>query len=72
MRKRSSGLPGSHQRPARTPTTRPVRAAKSPVTLAAIKADKRFAASPLVVQGRLSVVPVAPELDKVIRTLAGL
>lgn len=31
---------------------------KKPVTLAQIKADKRFADSPLVRQGRLSVVPL--------------
>jgi predicted RNA-binding protein with PUA-like domain len=50
----------------------PVRAAKTPVTLAMIKADKRFAKLPLVTQGRLSVVPVPADLDKVLRTLAGL
>ena len=32
-----------------------------PVTLAEIKANKLFAASPLVRQGRLSVVPLTPE-----------
>jgi predicted RNA-binding protein with PUA-like domain len=34
------------------------RALKEPVTLATIKANKLFAASPLVRQGRLSVVPL--------------
>jgi predicted RNA-binding protein with PUA-like domain len=32
-----------------------------PVTLAEVKADKRFADSPLVRQGRLSVVPLSKE-----------
>jgi predicted RNA-binding protein with PUA-like domain len=32
-----------------------------PVTLSTIKADKRFASSPLVRQGRLSVVPLTSE-----------
>ena len=34
---------------------------KSPKTLAAIKAEKLFANSPLVVMGRLSVVPLSKE-----------
>jgi predicted RNA-binding protein with PUA-like domain len=34
---------------------------KQPKTLAAIKAEKLFAASPLVVMGRLSVVPLTEE-----------
>ena len=33
---------------------------KRPVTLAEIKADRTFAESPLVRQGRLSVVPLTP------------
>jgi predicted RNA-binding protein with PUA-like domain len=49
-----------------------LRAAKTPVRLAAIKADKRFAKLPLVTQGRLSVVPVPPDLDMALRKLAGL
>ena len=36
----------------------PVRALARPVTLAEIKADREFADSPLVRQGRLSVVPL--------------
>lgn len=36
----------------------PVRKLKSPVTLAAIKADKAFASFPLVRMSRLSVMPV--------------
>lgn len=51
---------------------KPLRAAKSPVTLAQLKADPRFAELPLVTQGRLSVVPVPASLDAIIRKLAGL
>ena len=36
----------------------PLAALKQPVTLAALKADPEFAESPLVRQGRLSVVPL--------------
>jgi len=36
----------------------------TPVTLAEVKADKRFADSPLVRQGRLSVVPLSKEQYK--------
>lgn len=50
----------------------PVKAVKSPVTLAAIKADARFSEFPLVTQGRLSVMPVSAAIDKAIRKLAGL
>jgi predicted RNA-binding protein with PUA-like domain len=39
-------------------TVKPVRKLKSPVTLAAIKTDKAFAAWELVRQARLSVMPV--------------
>lgn len=39
----------------------PVRALASPITLAQIKADQTFADSPLVRQGRLSVVPLTDE-----------
>jgi predicted RNA-binding protein with PUA-like domain len=38
----------------------PVRALKSPVTLASVKADKRFADFALVRISRLSVMPVSP------------
>lgn len=48
------------------------RKAKRPVTLAQVKADPRFAAFALVRQGRLSVMPVPPDLDGVLRSLAGL
>jgi predicted RNA-binding protein with PUA-like domain len=40
------------------------RALEKPVTLAQVKADKRFADSPLVRQGRLSVVPLSQEQYK--------
>ncbi len=51
----------------------PVRAARTDgATLAAIKADKRFADFALVRQSRLSAMPVPPKLDKAIRKLAGL
>lgn len=46
--------------------------AKTPVTLAAIKADKRFALFDLVRQPRLSVMPAPPELDALLREMAGL
>lgn len=51
---------------------KPRKKARQPVTLAAIKADPRFAQFGLVKQGRLSVMPVPPDLDGVIRSLAGL
>lgn len=51
---------------------RALRRAKTPVTLATIKADKRFASFDLVRQGRLSVMVVPPELDVALRTMAGL
>jgi len=49
----------------------PVKAAKSPVTLAAIKADKRFAEFLLVKNSRLSAMPVPVALDNILRRLAG-
>jgi predicted RNA-binding protein with PUA-like domain len=39
----------------------PVRRLAQPVTLSEIKADPGFRESPLVRQGRLSVVPISPE-----------
>lgn len=51
---------------------KPGKRAATPVTLAAIKADKRFADFALVKQSRLSVMPVPPELDRLIRAMAGL
>lgn len=51
---------------------RAAHAVKNRVTLAQIKADKRFAEFPLVTQGRLSVMPVPAKLDAVIRKWAGL
>ena len=49
---------------------KPIRKLKHPVTLAAIKADKDFAAWELVRIGRLSVMPVPPDLWKKIETMA--
>ncbi len=46
--------------------------ARSPVTLAQIKADRRFAKFQLVTISRLSVMPVPPELDRALREMAGL
>lgn len=51
---------------------KPGKRAATPVTLAQIKADKRFAAFPLVTIGRLSVMPVEPDLDRALRQMAGL
>jgi predicted RNA-binding protein with PUA-like domain len=51
---------------------KPVRPAKTPVTLAAIKADQRFKDFALVRQGRLSVMEVPPELDALLRKMTGL
>lgn len=50
----------------------PVKAARTPFSLAEIKADARFADFPLVTQSRLSVIPVPPRLDKILRTQAGV
>ena len=41
-----------------------------PVTLADLKAEEEFAASPLVRQGRLSVVPLTPKQAALIEKLA--
>jgi predicted RNA-binding protein with PUA-like domain len=49
----------------------PVKKLKSPVTLAAIKADKSFASFPLVRIPRLSVMPVADDEWKRIERMAG-
>ncbi len=49
--------------------SRPVKAA---VTLAAIKADDRFSDWALVRQGRLSVVAVPANLNRIIRSMAGV
>jgi len=51
---------------------KPIRKAKTPVTLAAIKADPRFADFALVKQARLSAMPVPAALDKILRSMAGL
>ncbi len=49
----------------------PVNKLKSPVTLAAVKADKAFASFPLVRISRLSVMPVTDDEWKRIETMAG-
>lgn len=49
----------------------PVKKLKSPVTLAAVKADKAFASFPLVRMSRLSVMPVTDEEWKRIESMAG-
>lgn len=46
--------------------------AKTPLTLAAMRADKRFADFILLKNSRLSVMPVPAPLDKLIRQLADL
>ena len=50
----------------------PVAEAETCVPLAVIKADPKFKEFALVRQGRLSVMPVSPLLDKHLRKLAGL
>jgi predicted RNA-binding protein with PUA-like domain len=50
---------------------RAVRSLPNRVTLARVKADKRFAAFELVKNSRLSVMPVPAALDKAIRKWAG-
>jgi predicted RNA-binding protein with PUA-like domain len=49
----------------------PVKKLKSPVTLAAVKADKAFASFPLVRMSRLSVMPVTDEEWNRIEGMAG-
>jgi predicted RNA-binding protein with PUA-like domain len=49
----------------------PVRKLKSPVTLAAVKADKSFASFPLVRLPRLSVIPVTDDEWKRLESMAG-
>ena len=50
---------------------RPLRRLLRPVTLAAVKADPVFAGFALVREGRLSVVPVTPELWSRLLAMAG-
>jgi len=50
----------------------PLKEAATAVTLAAIKADKRFVKFPLIAQPRLSVMAVPGELEKVLRQMAGV
>jgi predicted RNA-binding protein with PUA-like domain len=51
---------------------KPVKAAKTPLSLAQIKADARFSEFDLVKQSRLSVMPVPPAMDALIRAATGL
>jgi len=51
---------------------RALKKAARPLTLAAMKADKRFAGFDLLRLPRLSVMPVPPEHDRLIRELTGL
>lgn len=51
---------------------KPGKRAKTPVTLAQVKADARFKDFALVKQARLSVMPVPADLDKALRAIAGL
>lgn len=74
------------RRPGRTPagepkfavvTLRALRAARTPLSLAAMKADARFtgpegAGFDLLRSTRLSVMPVPPKVEGVIRSLTGL
>ena len=48
----------------------PVKKLKSPVTLAAVKADKTFASFPLVRIARLSVMPISDDEWKRIESMA--
>jgi predicted RNA-binding protein with PUA-like domain len=48
-----------------------LKAVKTPVMLARIKGDKRFAEFALVKQGRLSVMMVPAAMEKVLREWAG-
>ena len=50
----------------------PLQAVHTPLSLDAMKADARFAAFELLRQSRLSVMPVPPRLDKLIRKLTGV
>lgn len=51
---------------------KPLRPVETPVSLADLKADDRFANFALVRQPRLSAMPVPPDLDRTIRKMAGL
>lgn len=77
-----SGAPREDpKKPGKTPKGEPkfavvglkaVKAAKSPVTLTEMKADKRFDEFLLVTHGRLSVMLVPAGVDAAIRKMAGL
>lgn len=76
-----SGVREDAKRPGKTPSGEakfavvdiaPVRAAKTPLTLAAMKGDQRFAGFMLLTHGRWSVMPVGEDVDGLIRKLAGI
>jgi predicted RNA-binding protein with PUA-like domain len=69
------------QQPGKTPTGEPkfavidltpLRPTKSPLTLADMREDAKFKAFVLLKQSRLSVMPVPPAIEKVIRSRTGL
>lgn len=51
---------------------KPLKSVKTPVTLAQIKADKRFVDFALVKQSRLSVMPVPDDLAAILRRMLGI
>lgn len=76
-----SGVREDSKKPGRTPAGEPkfavvdvvqVRAATTPLTLGTMKGDARFAKFLLVTHGRLSVMPVDPVVDRLIRDMTGL
>lgn len=69
---RAPGLNGKGEPKFAVIDVRGLRRAASPVTLERIKGDGRFAEWALVRQPRLSVVPVPPEIDALIREWSGL
>jgi predicted RNA-binding protein with PUA-like domain len=69
------------EQPGQTPDGQPkfavvelkaLRPARSPLTLARIKADGRFKSFQLVTHPRLSVIPVPPAIDAALRAMSGL
>lgn len=69
------------EQPGKTPTgepkfavidLNPVKQAKTPLTLAEMRADAKFKDFVLLKQSRLSVMPVPPAIEKIIRLRTGL
>ena len=50
----------------------PIKPAKMPLALADMRANIKFKEFVLLKQSRLSVMPVPPAIEKIIRTLTGL